>query len=119
MPCLLPQLTQRINCDQFPCGRARARTGQEQEVPGKAGVLQLAGFGAFQKYIKGMAGAVTKLLAVGEERLCLASEDGKRAGTKFSSSSLRNQSSQAPRRHPRAETPQKGSVMTKPICSCL
>lgn len=91
MLCLLPQLTQRINCDQFPCGRVRARMGQEQEVPGKAGIFQMGGFGAFQKGIKGMAGAVTKLLAVGVERACLASEDGKRASAEFSSSSQKNQ----------------------------
>lgn len=107
MLCLMPQLTQRINCDRFPCGRGRARIGQEQEVPGRAGIFQLAGFRAFQKGIKGMAGTVTELLAVGMERACLASEDGKRASTEFSSSSQRNQPSQAPRRHPRAETPSR------------
>lgn len=96
----------------------RARTGQEQEVPGKAGISQLAGFGAFLKGIKGMAGAVTELLAVDVERARLAPEDGKRASPEFSSSSQRNQPSQAPRRHPRAESPQQGSAMTKPICSC-
>lgn len=98
MLCLLSLLTQRINCDQFPCGRVRARTGQEQEAPGKTGIFQLAGFGAFQKWIKGMAGAVTKLLGAGMERACLASEDGKRASAEFSSSSQRNHPSQAPRR---------------------
>lgn len=107
MPCLLPQLTQKIDCDQFPCGRVRARTGQEQEVPGKAGIFQLAGFGAFLKGIKGMAGAVTKLIAVGEERACLASEYGKKAGPELSSSSQRNQPSQAPRGIPELKPPSR------------